>query len=218
MNHGNTISIQGLDARDQMVFSSLISLLSFKTSDEWEITTDEHQAKVKIIDCDSPAGLKNAIRREKMGERVIFYGNCTEAKAHEKYLGKPLRAADILSCLNTFDFQEISHKETRDVLQSTAQPTNAVRLIRWPDRTICTSLHGSSRLCAVLLKKPVSLQMAAEMTGLTLGEVEVFVNRCRDAKCIRDIVIKTESRIEKQAGEKHVNLFGKLRMKFGARG
>ena len=92
------ISIRGLGETEQIVFSSLLSLLAFKTKRQWQLTT-EPEADLYVVDYDIELGRSIAKQISSHDGAVIYFGQHEFARQQPLYIAKPLRAADILQCL-----------------------------------------------------------------------------------------------------------------------
>lgn len=206
------IKLIGLTDNDQMVFTSLLSLLSFKTDYKWKLTTGDND-DVLIVDVDTAEGQTVASQNEKVGKHVIRFTAVQPENNQSPYLHKPLRAAEILRCLN-----QVSELESTAPVVNSHNKTKAVRLTRWPPKSVLISCPGSSRLCAVLMNHSITVEKAASMAGISLNDACRFVDACTAANCITEKSVALDSSAQAQdAARKNTTLFNKLRIKFGAR-
>lgn len=218
MSNEKTVRLDGLKEADQIVFTSLLSLLSFKTDSEWTIV-EQGPYDIAIVDVDTDRGKLAATSLENQGKKVVCFGVNDFAKSHELRLNKPLRANDILKCLNNLTSPTMSSRTSpQPKHQDHDTHLVGVRLTRWPDREILASFPGSSKLCAVLMRHTISLEKASDVSGLPLESVERFVSMCKTKNCIleRHLEINHQDTLDKKP-RKHGLLFSKLRLKFESR-
>ncbi len=110
MNDIKKIRLYDFKDTDQMVFSTLLLLLSNKTSQYWEIT-DSGNGDIVVVDFDTSGGQYTAGALEKIGVKVVRFGSTAESKKSALWLNKPLRATDVLRCLNNISETEFGHKK-----------------------------------------------------------------------------------------------------------
>jgi len=231
MHANKTIHLRGLEKKDQMVFSSLLSLLSLKTTDEWTIGLQENSDAI-VVDFDLEEGQRLANSLERTGKKVILYGNHPRCRQHPLWLGKPLRATDMLRCLKEIetisttgkthaDPDDQSHNQSHNQSHDKSiyqQPAPAVRLKRWPDRELCRAYPGAIRLCAVLMKHSVTVEKAALMAGLPYQRAADFVAKCKERNYIEEKPIEIIGIHQTvNSNNQKTKLFDRLRHKFRAR-
>ena len=221
MDSNRTISLYGFRDTDQTVFCSLLSLLSFKTNAVWEVVEDE-SCDVTVVDVDSNQGLDLAATMESNGRKVIRFGQYSSMSTHQPCLHKPLRAADILKCLNSLhaDDRAQSPAPTASAAVGDAPRQETVtgyRLRRWPCANILNRYPGSSRLCALLLKEPLTVEQAAERSGIAPDLVWDFVSACQQQNFIVQQAVTQAPEPVAEARPANAGLFAMLRSKFGSR-
>lgn len=226
MGANRTILLDGLRKSDEMVFSSLLTLLASKTRNNW-VLISEGIGDVTVVDIDTPRGQLLADALEKKGNKVIRLTNRSESrKGDGLWLHKPVRSSDILKCLTVIDQTSANPSTKAGTGNSATKNTNGsqhsvqiVRLFRWPSKEIIKAYPGSSRLCALLFRHAISLEKAAALSGLPYDTVLQFVNECKKGNYIKVSAINTEKTTQtlRQSSTKHTNLFSKLRQKFAIR-
>lgn len=232
MSDEKTILLNGFKDADKVVFNSLLSLLSFKTKEEWALTNHDDQYDLAIVDTDTRTGQSKAMELENQGRAVVCFGAHAFAQSRPNHLGKPLRANDILKCLNGLTrfppAATVLHKEKvkekppeKEPVATTHQHEDhhfGYRLSRWPDRRILAAFPGSSRLCAVLMRHSITAEKAAQMADLPLVLVKEFIEKCRETQCLSERLIDFDTvNAPKEKPKKHSHLFSRLRMKFATR-
>ena len=219
MEHYRTISLQLFRPNEKAVFTSLLSLLSFRTADSWEMVEDT-TSDVSVVDVDTPEGNALADDLEQHGHCVVrFSANAERSSAHHR-LSKPLRAADILRCLNELEEMDIAGDvAVSGRVSAPVHVTTTYRLRRWPNKQTLSAYPAASRLCAVFLKQHITVDHAASMVNLPKSDVEAFVSACQAQQLITEqtesaptVVKQSDRQVSKNAG-----LFEKLRMKFSVR-
>ena len=203
------IRLYGFTDNDRKVFISLLSILSYKTEKEW-IISDEWGVDVVIIDinCD-PQQLK-IDKLKATGHKVVVYGDSEKVRDFDLVLHRPLRAADILQSLRLTDDKAISTIQNTNITQTLYQ------LKRWPPKAILVNVAHSSRLCAALLKKPMSSEHLARAVNVPIEDVEIFINRCQSCACIQ-ITYATEIIDAQPLKKNNIALFDRIRQKFSVR-
>jgi hypothetical protein len=218
MDSNRRISLYGFRDTDQTVFCSLLSLLSFKTDAVWEVVEDE-SSDVTVVDVDSHQGLSLAETMESNGRKVIRFGQYSSMDSKRLCLNKPLRAADILKCLNSFNPVENTSAVAEPDVHETPQQEVVVgyRLRRWPCPKILSGYPGSSRLCALLLKDPLSIEQAAERSGMAADLVWDFVSACKQQNFVVEQEVTQALAETAETKPANAGLFAMLRSRFGSR-
>ena len=239
MNPAKTIQLFGFNEKDEVIFSTLLSLLSSKTVDEWALI-EKGISDVLIVDMAADKARLVAEDRERRGQQVIRLVAGSGAQSG-LVLGKPLRAADILRCLNGLRAEQaatvvpVAEPRAEDSARSSREPAPAsphqgseeisvgglsastvVRLNRWPPKFIQQRASYSARLCAVMMHHPVSLKKAASMANAPLAEAVEFVAYCLERNYAYVVPIGRDVAPQKDESGKQ-NLFEKLRLKFAVR-
>ena len=218
MELNRTIALQEFRESDHAVFTSLLTILSFKTHDSWELV-ENRESDVTVIDIDKPAGRDLASTLEQEGHYVIRFSQQCPTDQDVHWLGKPLRAANILRCLNAFD----EHDSDMPVVQTektlaAVTTISGFRLRRWPCKQILEAYPGSSRLCAVMLRNTVTIEQAASMVGLAVSDVARFILECKQQQFISELPMAVAAPTVEEKPVRNAGLFDMLRLKFGARG
>lgn len=222
MDSNRTISLHGFGDTDETVFCSLLSLLSFKTNAVWEVVEDE-SCDVTVVDVDSNQGLSLAESMENNGRKVIRFGQYSAMDADDMCLQKPLRAANILKCLNSLNQNDEPVVEQRVVepaaqVAMTQETVTGFRLRRWPCQKILGAYPCSSRLCALLMKEALTIEQTAERSGMAADLVWDFINACQQQKFIVEQSITITARDVSEHKPANAGLFAMLRSRFGSRG
>ncbi len=230
-----TIQLHGFSKNDEMVFTSLLSLLSNKTQYQWDVVQNR-SAEVVIVDTDNESDVSVIRNFERNGSTVITYGQ-SGIQNPPLQLNKPMRAAAILRCLAEVSNNPSMHSGTKPesvrtskskssgmspkAIDSPPVPTGvslSYRLKRWPDPTILKATPGATRICAIMLKQVLSAEEIAELADLAIANVREFIGNC-DQKGYLD----TKQRVSQistppAAPKSRINpILAKLRVKFGAR-
>lgn len=238
-----TIQLHGFSKNDEMVFTSLLSLLSNKTQYQWDVVQNR-SAEVVIIDIDNESDVSVIQHFERSGHKVITYGQ-PSVQQPPLQLQKPMRAAAILRCLAQVSVHATTPSdvpaesivytvppETPTIKADTAtvaeepsvEPSTPVgislsyRLKRWPDSSVLKATPGATRICAIMLRQVLSVEEIAELGGLAVANVREFIGNC-DQKGYLDIKQRV-SQINRPpiTPKSKINpILAKLRLKFGAR-
>ncbi len=212
-----TIKLYGFSRNDELVFTSLISLLSNKTPYQWDVVGGA-SAQVAVIDVDQYPDDDIFDEIKGTADQIVTYGN-RQLDAGYPVLTKPLRAASILKCLSLLSEQEDQQANNFELPEQAYAPVETVfRLRRWPAPEILKSTQGSARICAVLLKQPLSVADVVNRVGLSESAVKCFLQLCLEEGLL--IQKERSSSIAYTRKDNHPlhPLFSKLRAKFGARG
>lgn len=204
----NSLRLYGFSENDRKVFSSYLSILSHKMNATWSITNDWPANIVFIdIECDEQEMKINKLRES--GQQVVVFGAIDKIRHFERHIQKPLRAADILTALDSIgSYSNEPRPEEKALLSS-----ESYRLMRWPPKSVLAKVQHSSRLCAVMMQRAIDIDSVAKMVGLTPEQVHEFIGVCQQHKCIK-IVEDTPQPAPVQS-VKNSALFDKIRLKFG---
>lgn len=205
------IQLVAMSENDRMVFSSLLSLLSFKTSFTCRIV--EQEADIAVVDIDNLDGQKMASKFEQEGQRIIKLSATPQHSVGGTWMNKPLRAAGILDSLNNA-FDDLSEETPQSY--SSSDQVKVVKLKRWPPKQVLGEFPKASRLCAVFMNHAISIEKAASLVGVNASIANHFVARCDEFGCIdqRSISMAPISELDTN---KNASLFSKIRLKLGAR-
>ena len=215
MAEKRTIGLYGLEDNDQVVFGCLLELLSLKTTKEWHVQRGD-SGDVIVVDFDKDENREFARTRQGIGEQVIYYGKHEICRQQPLWLGKPLRAADILRCLKSIEESEQSGPPPNNATK-TQQVSIGLRLKRWPDRELMSKFPGATRLCAIFMRQTVTTERAASMAALPYERVADFVAKCKSKGYIQEHYVKLSPAANAKQGKSNNSLFGRLRNKFGVR-
>lgn len=213
-----SIKLAGLSDKDHIVFSSLVSLLKLKTDEEWDIVEND-SANVVVVDVDSENGLKLCTNLESRNVSVVRFSHHPPTNKEGKfYLKNPLRAHELLGCLN-----EITLGGSKPIAQSkpssnenvSISPEAMVKLIRWPDKKTLTNNKHAARICALLMKKPMNLERVANVGNISVDSVIKFCTDCQALGILEIVAAQTTT--QPVAERKHSRLFSLLRLKLGER-
>ena len=211
-----TIRLYGFSKNDELVFTSLISLLSNKTHDQWEIV-HSGSSQVVVVDTDKYGDNNVFSDLERSTKSIITYGNRSFGSKYP-VLPKPLRAAGILKCLSQVGQGVAKHSEPTPLpVEPVAVVDEAYHLRRWPTSDLIRKIPGATRMSAVLLKEVVSVDQLVERCDVEREQVQEYIAMCLD----QGFLVKKE-RTHTKALEKKDNsamqpLFARLRAKFSAR-
>lgn len=134
--------------RDQVVFKSIVGLLSGRTVARWAYV-------------DGPADL--LVEGEEGEPRVQL----RTAEGESLWVHWPLRASEIFDCLE---------RAARAIGQRPAQlPAAALRLKHWPAAALLTGDHRYVRLATLLCARTMSLDELCERSGVPRQVTESFV-------------------------------------------
>ena len=201
------IRLYGFGDNDRKVFWSLLSILSHKTAKEW-IIADDWDVDIVVIDIDCDLQHLKINKLKSTGRNVIVFGDYDKIKSFNNTLHRPLRAAEILQCLQSVDGNHSSSapNESNNI-------NKLYRLKRWPPKTVLANVNHSSRLCAALLQRPISSEHLAKTVNLPLGDVEMFISSCHECGCIQ-ITHAAETIPTLETKNNNIALFDRIRQKF----
>lgn len=211
MGNQKKILLNGLRKSDEIVFSSLFSLLPSSGKQQWLVIT-EGTCDVAVIDVDTPNGPLMARHMEQQGTKVIRLTTEMSSNQTGLWVHKPVRSSEIIRCISELNKSSGNH-ESRDSL--IAHETNLIRLRRWPTQQTIKSFSGSKRLCAILISKSMSISKAATLAGLDYNGVLKFVERCHEERCVQVLFQQEASKIarDRSSPKTHSKLFSMLRQK-----
>lgn len=208
-----TILLSGLRKSDELVFSSLLSLLSDNTEEKWKVT-NSGMSEIAVVDVDNPNGSSLANSLEKCGRKVIRV--TTHSDDHEPglWLHKPVRSTEILKCIAVLN-QPSANSTTQEVGSETEElNTETLRLRRWPNKDILNSYPSTKKLCAILIRRALTFEQAKELTSLNTEELKQFIDLCKKQKCLLSSIQKPQKNVAPKITLKTpATLFSRLRSK-----
>lgn len=204
----NKIRLYGFSEKDRKVFSSLLSILRLKMEDAWIISDDWENDVIFIdIECDpQELKIKSLISH---GKNVVVFGEKKKISHFSYHISRPLQATKILHCINYF---KVGKNPAKNIETNTIQETR-YKLKRWPSTSITENFSHSSRLCAVLMQHPVSIQTASKMVNMREADVQKFVDKCLANQYLK--IVEGESPPNSIRKKRNSALFDKIRRKFG---
>lgn len=114
-----TLSCRGLTDKDQLVLRSLIDLMVSRTNERWALV-DDATSSVVIVDTDNLKNSPEIIDEvESQHAVVIEYSSETTGKTRLR-IHKPLRAANLITVLNSVDAGPSSKTDVAETHQSQA--------------------------------------------------------------------------------------------------
>ncbi|WP_325437764.1 hypothetical protein [Pseudomonas nitroreducens] len=175
--------------RDQVVFKSIVGLLSGRTLASWAYV-------------DGPADL--LVEGEEGEPRVQL----RTAEGEPLWVHWPLRASEVFDCLE---------RAARAIGQRPAQPTGeALRLKHWPAAALLKGDHRYVRLATLLCARTMSLDELCERSGVPRHVAESFA-RLMAAQDMLQPGEALPARPEQQAAAP-VGLLARIRRHFGLGG
>jgi len=215
MHTQRTIFLSGLRKSDEMVFSSLLSLLSSTTDEQWRIT-NEGVGEIVVVDIDVENGLRIAHRFERIGKKVIRLTNHSDARGPGLWLHKPLRSAEIVKCISALNQSDRSMLSKNIICIDRA---TVVSLNRWPNREILKSYPGANRLSALMRRSALTLKQISELSNQSYEDVAKFAEACIRLRYLDVLTDKStvQSISTKTSTAKISQLFSRLRSKFSGR-
>lgn len=214
------IQLYAMSDNDRMVFSSLLSLLSFKTAFTCQIV--EGDGDIAVVDVDSDIGRTQADSLFGQVDLVIKISAQTTpnttSSAGDCVVHKPLRSVDIIRVLELIEGRPSAHAEmTLSSDKSSAEQVQLYKLTRWPPKAVINDFAKGARLCAAFMSHELAVEKAATMVGVSAAQIELFLARCREYDCVATRLSQHSTIEHASASAKHASLFSKLRMKLGAR-
>lgn len=158
-----SLRMEGVAAHDELLFKSLVRLLSYRTEHNWTFATDK--VDLRVIGEEMTELAPNA------GQTGILWVG--HAKVHRTpFLHLPIHANELERLLNTLGDNILAEQKTAP------QPSSFLRdemfmLQRWPP----TSLLGSPariRLATLMAGQPISLDTLVLRSGATAQDCEMF--------------------------------------------
>lgn len=205
MSSRRTILLKDLGEKDKKIFMSILPVISSKLNQEWAVVSSG-EADITVVDADKKDGRVIATECELLGKVVIRISQNTKRSNTGVWLRKPIRSVGILNCVIKLDDTHYFTKKN-------------AKLHRWPKKEIIQSCLGSSRLCAIFMRKALSVERASELSGISYSKVLEFVSSCIETNCMDLIPVDSSSFLEHKKNKNYLNsnLFSKLRLKIYGR-
>lgn len=188
-----SFSVEGLGPRDEVLFKSLVRLLSHRTLHDWFQPTEKNLEQVDLrVVCDRLTATIRPLPAPQF--QAVLTLSATD-KTLPAVLHLPVRADALESELNRLG--QLIETTRRHLARLAAMPRAAVeppavaisdrpfKLSRWPTSHLLNS-PARLRIAALLVGKPVTLAELAEKTGQPLVLCLEFVNELRLSNFLAD--------------------------------
>ncbi len=162
-------SVMGLSARDEMLFKSMVRLLSHRLRYAWAY--DEGQPDLALIG-DAPPRTPCTY--------VLHVG--THATEQPHHVALPLHANALEAALNDAGDAILTLKTSSTPGQAVATSLRAgttMQLVRWPPASLLGGQPVRLRLATLMTGRPITLAQLHERSGVELASCERF---CADAQ------------------------------------
>lgn len=179
-----TFSMEGVGARDELLFKSFVRLLSHRTSQNWNYQPAaaganrniQGNADLRVV----AQGMDNA---PETGCSPLLILGATSPKA-PGYLSLPFKAQELEDELNRVGASIMSTRNqlvtspatlAGKAVKSVAGSTDIFRLLRWPPPTILKS-SSRMRLATLLTGRGMTLKAIEQRSGESAGMCIEFLN------------------------------------------
>ena len=161
-----TLRLEGIAPHDELLFKSLVRLLSYRTQHNWAFGTGS--VDLQIIGEES----LEAAASSKAAANVLWVGHLPAGRS--PFLQLPLHANELELLLNTLGAQILKRQQSlARSSPSEFAPDEMLTLTRWPP----SSLLGSAariKLATLMTAHTLSLEMLAQRSGASLEECRRF--------------------------------------------
>lgn len=172
-------SVAGLPAREELLFKSMVRLLSHRTVQIWLYSPEAAQ----LLVCSEGHALQSQV------PYVLTLG--VAAAVREAYLMLPLRADELERELNRLGALIAHSGQSRlaHTPQTTAAPiersaaNTAWRMTRWPPAQILAA-PGRMHLATLMTGKPATLAWLQQHSGQTLANCQAFIDELQQASLL----------------------------------
>lgn len=189
----------GVPLKYQVVFKSIMALLTGRTIASWSYT-DSQPADLLIIGLDSATN--NSI--DASARAVLFIGD-TQDNHSAPHLHLPLRAHEVLEYLN----QAASNLKTVTGIM-------VFHMLRWPLSSILQEDVRYLRLATLLASRDMSLQELCNRSSTEPAICEQFISRMRDSALLQQNILTPEAQANVDpAPPQEESLFARIRRKIG---
>lgn len=206
-----TILLSGLRRSDELVFTSLLTLLSNNTDEKWEIKT-KGSSDIVVVDVDTRNGLELARNLERCDRQVIRVTTSSDTDESALWLRKPVRSTEIIRCIAVLNESKLSSNEPDS--KAILDVKSTYRLRRWPNKDIMNLFPEARQLAAVMIRRNLTLEEAMLISKQGKDSLMRFISLCKKYNFLRENtqhVVKDVTIAKRSAAPK--NLFSKLRRK-----
>ncbi len=177
-------SIEGLPAREELLFKSMVRVVGHKTCHEWLYSPQSPYLQV-ISEAISAGGGVAGLRKS---QQVLVLG--ITRRDHHGFLGFPLRPDDLVAELdrlgNLMHAVSTMHEQPptlTDLAHSVPAEATAVRLTRWPPAELLAA-PGRIKLATLMTGRPMTIYNLQQSSGQSLAVCQDFMDALRNAKLL----------------------------------
>lgn len=163
-----SLCIEGVAAHDELLFKSLVRLLSYRTKHNWTFSTDK--VDLRVIGEETTESALGAVPAS-----ILWVGH---AELHRTpFLHLPIHTSELESLLNTLGATILEQQKTAHKTWSSSLLGNETFMLqRWPPVSILGS-PARIRLATLMTGQPISMGTLVLRSGATSQDCELF---CQD--------------------------------------
>lgn len=213
-----TYTIRRLLVRDELVFKSIVRILSGQTRHSWFYTPDMNADLVVV----GPAlNIEDCPDSVLVGKVLLELG--TSGLSHQ-YSNVSMQVGDILARLNSLGEQILSGTGTQSAARATepaVKDHECFALLRWPDWSLMQSDRAYMRIATVLAARPVGVHELANKADADVAVCVEFLRQLHARNLLRLVAPAVvhapppTPTAEVAQNSKHPSLWGRIRNRLG---
>lgn len=172
-----TLRLEGLAAHDELLFKSLVRLLSYRTQHNWTFGTDA--VDLRII---GDEALESTARGNTDLDILLWVGHFPADRS--PFLQLPLHANELELLLNTLGSKILNRRASSSRGSPSTSAVSPVfshdemlMLQRWPSSSLLHRTPARMKLATLMTGHPISINTLVHKSGATLEECSEF---CRE--------------------------------------
>ena len=193
-----TFCVEGLPAREELLFKAFVRLLGHLTHQHWSYQPPAAHLRIDLlVAADGVEPTYSRVPNIQL-QPVLRLGSAASDK--HGYLSWPLRSGALENELNRVGALTISHRgvlrsqilfsgvATGTLLEISDATNNLMRLRKWPPSSLLAG-SGRMRLATLLTSKAMSLRELVTRSGLSLQVCKAFVDELQSAQLLLSVGI-----------------------------
>ncbi len=191
-----SFSLHSLPAREELIFKSVVRLLSHKTHQLWLYYPYYGTVRADLLVVAEGSIPRTSASHHGALQHVLTLG--ASGRSRDFYLRLPLRADELEAELNRLGGLIQASITTSNQPAAPAQPQEldvAFRLLRWPPAALLVT-RERMRLATLMTGRAVTVISLQKLSGANLQTCSEFVDELRRAGLMRDLTSQPARELE----------------------
>lgn len=208
-------SIEGLPAREELLFKSMVRVVGHKTRHEWLYSP--HSTYLQVIS--ETVSARSGVTGLRQSQQVLVLG--LTRGDHPGFLGFPLRPDDLVAELDRLGglMRAVSVAQEQASTSggfARTVPTEAaaMRMTRWPPADLLLA-PGRIKLATLMTGRPMTIYSLQQSSGQSLSVCQDFMEALKKAKLLDVADVTTRPPVQSVAAAPPPGLLARIRQRLG---